>query len=73
MSVLKNGANMGYDTAWIFFGGGLVSVIAAIFYLPETARRNPAELDEMYLKHVPAWKMKAFVTDVQREQAEARQ
>lgn len=71
--VLQNGANMGYDTSWIFFGGGLVSVALSIVYLPETAQRNPAELDEMYLKRVPAWRMKRYVTDVQHEQAQQRE
>lgn len=36
--------------------------------LPEVAQRNYAELDEMYEKGVPAWKMKGYVTDVQKSQ-----
>ncbi|WRT68753.1 uncharacterized protein IL334_005733 [Kwoniella shivajii] len=64
-----NGANLGYNTSWIFFGTSIVVLIVAVFYLPETAQRNSAELDEMYEKGVPAWKMKKFVTDVQKAHA----
>ncbi|WVQ79774.1 hypothetical protein IAT38_001874 [Cryptococcus sp. DSM 104549] len=67
-----NGANLGYNTSWIFFGTGIAVCILAIFYLPETSRRNPAELDEMYEKGVPAWKMSKYVTNVQKAQ-QARQ
>jgi hypothetical protein len=28
--------------------------------------RNTAEMDEMYEKGVPAWRMQKYVTDVQR-------
>jgi len=42
--------------------------ILAIFIIPETAKRSPAELDELYEKRIPAWKMKGYVTDVQKAQ-----
>lgn len=35
------------------------------FFAPEPSRRNPAELDELYAKGVPAWRMNNYVTDVQ--------
>lgn len=34
------GANWGYRTAWLFFGTGIFTTIAAYFYVPETASRN---------------------------------
>ncbi|OCF35836.1 sugar transporter [Kwoniella heveanensis BCC8398] len=67
-----NGANLGYDTAWIFLGFGTLVTILAVFLLPETAQRNPAELDEMYENGVPAWRMKKYVTEVQKAQAARR-
>ncbi|KAF2014274.1 MFS general substrate transporter [Aaosphaeria arxii CBS 175.79] len=60
-----NGANWGYKTAWLFFGTGLAVCIALYFFLPECSRRNAAEIDEMYEKNVPAWKMHRYVTDIQ--------
>ena len=65
--VATNGANWGYKTGWLFFALGLVSSIGALFLIPETARRSPAELDELYDKRVSVWKMKHYVTDVQRD------
>jgi hypothetical protein len=72
-TVQTNGANWGYNTAWLFFGTGIASVVLAIFYVPETAQRNPAELDEMYEKGIPAWKMKRYVTEVQTKNMAGRQ
>jgi hypothetical protein len=63
--VQTNGANWGYNTAWLFFGTGLIALVLTVLYVPECAKRNPAELDEMYDKGVPAWRMKKYVTDVQ--------
>lgn len=60
-----NGANWGYNTAWLFFGTGVIALALTVLYVPECAQRNPAELDEMYEKGVPAWRMQKYVTDVQ--------
>jgi hypothetical protein len=35
-------------------------------FVPEPSKRNPAELDEMFEKRVPAWRMRKYVTDVQK-------
>ncbi|EEY17267.1 sugar transporter [Verticillium alfalfae VaMs.102] len=66
------GANMGYKTGWLFFGVGAVTCVVVWFFVPEPSRRNNAEMDEMYEKGVPAWKMKDYVTDVQLVQRQAR-
>lgn len=63
-----NGRNLGYNTAWVFAGLGSIACVAAYFLVPETARRNSAELDELYEKKIPCRKMRQYVTDVQREQ-----
>ncbi|KAM9875955.1 hypothetical protein VD0002_g7282 [Verticillium dahliae] len=66
------GADMGYQTGWLFFGVGAVTCVVVWFFVPEPSRRNNAEMDEMYDKGVPAWKMKDYVTDVQLAQRQAR-
>jgi hypothetical protein len=55
--------------AAFFFGclGGIIAVIGW-FIVPETARRTPAEIDEMFEKRVNLRKFKSYVTDVQKEQ-----
>lgn len=61
-----NGANWGYKTAWLFFGTGIVVCIIVWFFCPEPSLRSPGEMDEMYDKGVPAWKMHKYHTNVQR-------
>ncbi|KAG7139279.1 Major facilitator-type transporter ecdD like protein [Verticillium longisporum] len=68
----RPGADMGYQTGWLFFGVGAVTCVVVWFFVPEPSRRNNAEMDEMYDKGVPAWKMKDYVTDVQLAQRQAR-
>lgn len=60
-----NGANWGYKTAWLFFGTGSVVCVVLWFMLPECARRNAAEIDEMYEKGVLPRKMGKYVTEAQ--------
>ncbi|KAK6909183.1 sugar transporter [Kwoniella mangroviensis CBS 8886] len=67
--LLDGGKRLGnntYNTAFIFLGFGTVVWILTIFMLPEVASRNPAELDEMYEKGIAPWRMKNYVTDVQK-------
>jgi hypothetical protein len=44
--------------------------ILGLFFIPETARRSPAELDELYEKRIPAWRMRGHVTDIEKTQRE---
>ncbi|KAH8721814.1 sugar transporter [Ilyonectria robusta] len=60
-----NGANWGYKTAWLFFGTGSAVCVVLWFMLPECARRNAAEIDEMYEKGVLPRKMGKYVTEAQ--------
>ncbi|ODO00044.1 hypothetical protein I350_06667 [Cryptococcus amylolentus CBS 6273] len=67
--LLDSGARIGgntYNTAFIFLGFGTICWLSTIFLLPEVAKRNSAEMDEMYEKNVPVWKMKGYVTEVQK-------
>ncbi|KAL4867811.1 hypothetical protein BDV12DRAFT_209528 [Aspergillus spectabilis] len=60
-------ANWNYKTGWFFGALGVVTSVIVWFYIPEPSKRNTAEMDEMYEKRVPAWRMKGFVTDVQSQ------
>jgi hypothetical protein len=61
------GRNLGFKACWIFVGlGGLANALAYAF-IPEPAGRSPAELDELYEKHIPAWRMRGYVTDVEKD------
>ncbi|WWC91994.1 uncharacterized protein L201_006948 [Kwoniella dendrophila CBS 6074] len=69
--LLDGGKRLGnntYNTAFIFLGFGSLVWILSIFMLPEVASRNPAELDEMYEKGIKPWRMRNYVTDVQKAQ-----
>ena len=59
-------ANLGAKIAFIFFG--LCFLCLAYLWLcqPETAGRTYQELDEMFMKRIPAREFKTYVTDVER-------
>ncbi|KAL4878200.1 MFS general substrate transporter [Aspergillus karnatakaensis] len=59
------GVNWNFKTGWFFGALGVVTSVIVWFYVPEPSKRNTAEMDEMYEKGVPAWRMKGYVTDVQ--------
>jgi MFS transporter, SP family, general alpha glucoside:H+ symporter len=61
-----NEANLGAKTSFIFGGLSVLCWIYLYFYQPETARRSFEEIDEMFLKYVPARKFKDFKTDAEQ-------
>lgn len=63
-------SGLGFNTGFLFGGIGVLTTITIWFYVPEPSMRNAAEMDEIYEKGVPAWKMHKYVTDVQRGQEE---
>lgn len=63
-----DGADLGFTTAFIFMGFGVIGTIVAVFVVPETSRRNAAEMDELYEARIPPWKMGKYVTQVQKGQ-----
>lgn len=65
--VQSNGANLGYSTAWLFFGAGSATFVLAWLFVPETTGRSTAELDELYRKSVPCWRMRKYETEVQKQ------
>ncbi|CAI6087915.1 unnamed protein product [Clonostachys chloroleuca] len=58
-------ANLSAKLAFIFGGFAVFSLVFLWFYHPETADRTYEELDEMFIKKIPARKFKDFKTDTQ--------
>lgn len=67
-AVDTEGADWGYDPAWLFSGLGSLVCAMVWFYVPEPSRRNYAGMDEVYTNWVPARKMRRYVTDMQLAQ-----
>jgi len=65
-----NNADWGLKTCFFFFGLGTPFVIGGYFIIPETARRSPAELDELYETRVRPWRFAKTITQVQIKRAE---
>ncbi|KAK6070337.1 MFS hexose transporter [Seiridium cupressi] len=58
-------ANLGAKVAFIFGGCGVVFLVYLWFELPETAGRTFEELDEMFVKGIPARKFEAYKPETQ--------
>jgi MFS transporter, SP family, general alpha glucoside:H+ symporter len=65
-------ANLGGKTGFIFGGFSLFCIAYLWFYQPETAGRSYEELDEMFMKHVPARQFKGYKTDAEVKGESAR-
>ncbi|KAK1920579.1 hypothetical protein DB88DRAFT_503076 [Papiliotrema laurentii] len=64
--ISDNELNCGLNTCFFFAGLSFILVVATCFVLPETAKRSPAELDELFEKKVKPWRFRQTVTEVQR-------
>ncbi|WWD19437.1 hypothetical protein CI109_103897 [Kwoniella shandongensis] len=58
-------ANWGLKTCFFFAGISLPVCIAAFFIIPDTSKRTPAELDEMFEKKIKPWRFRGYVTEAQ--------
>ncbi|EJT78445.1 hypothetical protein GGTG_03545 [Gaeumannomyces tritici R3-111a-1] len=65
-------ANLGARVAFIFGGLAVVSLVYIWYCLPETAGRTYEELDEMFIKGVPARKFKDFKPEAQTKGEEVK-
>jgi len=63
--MIKGAPAWGAKTGFFFGCTGAIVVTIAWFIIPETARRTPAEIDEMFETHVPLRKFKGHITAVQ--------
>jgi SP family general alpha glucoside:H+ symporter-like MFS transporter len=64
--ISANSLNWGLKTCFFFAGLSFFLVVATWFIIPETAKRSPAELDEMFEAKVKPWRFRKYVTEVQR-------
>ncbi|KAF4978528.1 hypothetical protein FZEAL_5100 [Fusarium zealandicum] len=60
-------ANLGAKVSFIFGAMAIISVVFLWFYMPESAGRSYEELDEMFMKKVPARKFKTFKTEAEEK------
>lgn len=68
-----NEANLGAKVSFIFGGFSILAVVYLFSYQPETAGRSYEELDEMFIKRVPARDFAQYKTDVGRSGTRAQQ
>ncbi|WRT64411.1 uncharacterized protein IL334_001343 [Kwoniella shivajii] len=61
-----NYANWGLKSCFFFAGISAPMCIAAFFVMPDTSKRTPAELDEMFEKKIKPWRFRSYVTDAQK-------
>ncbi|KAH8812998.1 putative maltose permease [Xylogone sp. PMI_703] len=59
-------ANLGAKVTFIFGGLSVFCVIYLWFYQPETSFRSYEELDEMFMKKIPARRFKSYKTNVEK-------
>lgn len=65
-------ANLGGKVGFIFGGLSIPCIIFLWWYQPETAGRSYEELDEMFIKQVPARMFKTYVTEAEEKGEQAR-
>ncbi|KAF9878323.1 MFS hexose transporter [Colletotrichum karsti] len=60
-------ANLGAKVAFIFGAMSILSTVYLWFFQPEVAGRSYEELDELFIKKVPARQFKGYKTEVQEK------
>jgi MFS family permease len=63
--MIRGAPNWGAKTAFFFGCTGIIVTAIGWFIVPETARRTPAEIDEMFEAGVNLRKFKGYVTEVE--------
>lgn len=58
-------ANLGAKVTYIFGGLSVLSLVYLWLYQPETANRSFQELDEMFMKRIPAREFKSYKTEAE--------
>lgn len=53
--------------AWFFVCLGVPGTVLAYFIMPESMRRSPAEIQEMFVDGVPLRKWRGYKTAVERD------
>ncbi|KAL3421068.1 MFS hexose transporter [Phlyctema vagabunda] len=65
-------ANLGGKVGFIFGGTSFICLVYLWFYQPETRGRTYEELDEMFMKKIPAKEFGTYVTDTQSRGQESK-
>lgn len=68
-----NAGNLQGKCAFVFGGTSLLCCVYTWFCHPETKGRSFEEMDEMFMKQVPARKFKNYVTESQLRAEEVRE
>lgn len=66
-------ANLGAKVSFVFGGLCVICLVYLWFFQPETTNRTYGELDEMFMKKVPARKFKGYRTDAEAMGAAAKE
>ncbi|KUJ13503.1 MFS general substrate transporter [Mollisia scopiformis] len=66
-------ANLGPKTGFIFAGLAVLCLVFVWFYQPETRGRTYEEIDELFVKKVPAREFEGFVTEAETRGQVAKQ
>ena len=64
--ISDNELNWGLKTCFFYAGLSFFLVVATWFVMPETSKRSPAELDELFENKVKPWRFRKYVTEVQK-------
>jgi len=60
--ISDNELQWGLKTCFFFAGLSFFFVLATWFIIPETAKRSPAELDELFENKVKPWRFRKTIT-----------
>ena len=66
-------ANLGAKVSFVFGGLCVICLVYLWFFQPETTNRTYGELDEMFMKKIPARKFKGYRTDAEAIGAAAKE
>lgn len=73
LSAAPDGAGWGVKTAFFFAGTGFVGLVLLFFTIPETRNRSYLELDELFLRKIPARRFATTKTSVEAAKEDARE
>lgn len=73
LSAKPEGAGWGIKTGFFFAGTCFIGLVLLFFTVPETRNRSYLELDELFMRKIPARQFASTSTSVDLAKAEKRQ
>ncbi|ORY89818.1 and other transporter-domain-containing protein [Leucosporidium creatinivorum] len=73
LSAAPDGAGWGVKTAFFFAGTGFIGLVLLFFTIPETKNRSYLELDELFLRKIPARRFATTKTSVDAVKEDAKE